>query len=90
VAVRWSRCSSREISTFGFVRIVSVSKGRNCATMKCVLCGKTMEVGKDTGVTCRDCEKKEGPQMVVYCVTCGSEKVVIGTIYCKNHGGRRS
>ncbi len=53
--------------------------------MKCVLCGKTMEKGKDAGVTCADCEKKESPQKVQYCVTCGSEKVVIGTIYCKKH-----
>ena len=44
-----------------------------------------MEKGKDAGVTCADCEKKESPQKVQYCVTCGSEKVVIGTIYCKKH-----
>ncbi len=53
--------------------------------MKCVLCGKTMETPKDTGVTCRSCETKESPQHVTYCVTCGSEKVVKGTVYCKKH-----
>ncbi len=89
MAVKWSVFTSLVTSIFGFALTQSISKGRICATMKCVLCGKTMESPKDTGVTCRSCETKDGPQKVAYCVTCGSEKVVIGTVYCRKHRGGR-
>ncbi len=53
--------------------------------MKCVVCGKTMETPKDTGATCTVCEAKKNPKKVKYCLECGSENVVKGTVFCKEH-----